>query len=502
MKEINLPVPSPMHNEREVTADKATLAPTDVQAVFREIVAVQHDASVEMLREWIALPTLAQERLNVSEGAEHMATLLKESGFQRVKIVPTNGLPGVFGTLDAGASKWLGIYFMYDVMPFDTSKWSSPPLEGRIVHKPSIGKVLIGRGAENQKGPQAAFLAAIRAVLTSGRKLPVNIALVAEGEEEIGSPNFRQVTEEPEVLAALRKCIGVVVPELTQTSSGSVSVVLGSKGTVEFQLIASGERWGRGPTVDIHSMEAPRVDSPAWHLIKALTTLVEADGHTPAIDGWFENVKPLTDRQRDLISQTARITSEEDAMTSRGIKHWFNDEDYRAGLERLASQPTINLQGLIAGYTGPGGMSILPARAEAKFDLRLVPDQTTGELLSKLNTHLRTHGFGDIEVNVTGGYDPTEIDEDTAIIRAQRAVLTRVGVEHTLVPRAPGSWPGVIFTARPLNVPACGFGLGRGGNLHAPDEFIIVESTDPKVAGFDEATIGFIEYLYQIACEE
>ncbi|MER8543894.1 hypothetical protein NKH17_31855 [Mesorhizobium sp. M1334] len=105
-------------------------------------------------------------------------------------------------------------------------------------------------------------------------------------------------------------------------------------------------------------------------------------------------------------------------------------------------------------------------------------------------------------MNVTGGYDPTEIDEDSVIVRAQRAVLTRSRIEHTLVPRDAGSWPGVIFTGQPLNVPACGFGLGRGGNLHAPDEFMVIESIDAKVAGFDEATIGFIEYLYQLAFEE
>ncbi|MET3524573.1 M20/M25/M40 family metallo-hydrolase [Mesorhizobium abyssinicae] len=487
--------------DSEVVASVATLGPTDVRAAFGKILAARHDASVKMLQDWIALPTVAQQRLNVQEGADHMANLLRETGFQRVKIVPTNGLPGVFGTLDAGAFKWLGIYFMYDVMPFDGSEWSSPPLEGRIVDKPNVGKVLIGRGAQNQKGPQAAFLAALRAIQASGRKLPINIALIAEGEEEIGSPNFRQVLGEPEVLSALQKCVGVVVPDLSQTSNGSISLLLGAKGTVEFQLIASGERWGRGPTIDIHSMEAARVDNPAWHLIKALATLVQADGYTPAIDGWCENIKPLTDRQRDLIAKTARITSEKDAMSSRGIRRWINDDDYRASLERLASQPTINLQGLVAGYTGPGGMSILPTRAEAKLDLRLVPDQTKDELLLKLDSHLQRYGFGDIEVRVTGGYDPTETDEDSAIVRAERAVLTRARVEYSLVPRDPGSWPGVFFTGQPLNVPACSFGLGRGGNLHAPDEFMIIESVDPRVAGYDEATIGFIEYLYQLGQE-
>lgn len=485
-----------------LAAPGAALARTSDMAALRKVVTARHDAAVQLLRDWIALPTVAAQGLNVEKGADYMANLLKEAGFQRIKKVPTKGIPGVFATLDAGAPKWLGIYFMYDVMPFDPSEWSSPPLEGRIVDKPGVGKVMMGRGAENQKGPQTAFLAALHAFHASGRKLPVNLALVAEGEEEIGSPNFLQVIEEPEVLAALRKCVGVIIPSADQTRNGSVSMELGAKGTVEFQLVASGERWGRGPKFDIHSGQMARVDNPAWHLVQALATLVRADGHTPAIEGWFENVKPLTARQRALIAESARISSEEAAKALLGVKRWINDEDHQASLERLAAQPTINIQGLVAGYTGPGGKSILPSRAEAKIDLRLVPDMTPDELVAKLKAHLQKHGFGDIEVNVSGGYGPTETSEDSALVKAQRAVLTRAGVEHSLVPRSPGSWPGVVFTGPPLRLPAGGFGLGRGENLHAPDEFLIIESSDAKVAGFDESTMVFVDFLYEVASQK
>src|SRR5205085_2166961 len=125
--------------------------------------------------------------------------MLREAGFGRVEKVPTKGQPGVFATLDAGAPKTVGIYFMYDVKQVDPAEWTSPPWDAALVDKPGLGKVIMGRGAVNQKGPQSAFLAALHAFRTAGVKPPVNFALVAEGEEEIGSPNFSQVVHKSEI---------------------------------------------------------------------------------------------------------------------------------------------------------------------------------------------------------------------------------------------------------------------------------------------------------------
>src|SRR5216684_3501686 len=197
------------------------LAPSDQEAVVAEI-AKQHGATVQALRDWIALPSIAAENRNYPQGADYMARLAKEAGFGRVDVIPTAGKPGVFATLDAGAATTLALYFMYDVKQFDPSEWSSPPLEGRIVDRPGVGKVMIGRGATNSKGPQIACLAALRAFKAAGRKLPVNLVLVCEGEEEIGSPNFPEVVFKPEVEAALRKCFGIVIPLGNQELDGSV----------------------------------------------------------------------------------------------------------------------------------------------------------------------------------------------------------------------------------------------------------------------------------------
>ncbi len=468
---------------------------TDVKAQ----IAQQHDKAVKRLQEWIRRPAIAAENLGFPEGADHMIALLKEVGFQTAQRIETTGKPGVFATLDAGAAKTVGLYFMYDVKQYDPKEWSSPPLDAAIVDRPGLGKVMIGRGATNQKGPQSAFLAALDAMRAAGRKLPVNLVLVAEGEEEIGSPNIGQIIQRPEVQAAFAKCTGVFMPHATQDPDGMVTVNLGAKGIIECELVASGLAWGRGPTRDIHSSFKAMVDSPAWHLVKALSTLVSVDGNTPTIPGLTDKVRPLSAEEKALVATAARRRNEAQTKAPLGVRRWIDDLPFLAALERLVSQPTVNIEGLVGGYTGPGGKTILPHKAVAKLDLRLVPDMTAKEALAALKAHLANGGFGNIEVNMTGGYDPTSTPADSALIQAQVAVLKRRGIEPLLWPRLAGSWPGYAFTGAPLNKPAGHFGLGHGGGAHAPDEYYLIESTNPKVQGYDGATLSYVEYLFELA---
>jgi acetylornithine deacetylase/succinyl-diaminopimelate desuccinylase-like protein len=477
----------------------AVQAETPNRAQLQQAVTSSHAANVKRLQDWIALPTIAAEKRNTPQGAEYMRQLALDAGFQQATIVPTDGLPGVFATLDAGANDCVGVYFMYDVKQFDPAEWSSPPLEARIVDRPGEGKAVVGRGAVNQKGPESAFLAALHAFKASGRKLPVNLVLVAEGEEEIASPHFPQVIANPAVRRALAKCVGVFIPTAAQSATGAATITLGAKGAVELQLISSGEKSGRGPKNDIHSSLMASVDSPAWHLIKALNTLVGPDEHTPAIDGWFEHVKPLTARQKEIIADNVTKQNEAEVKKSLGIQRWAFNEDFLTSQQRLASQPTVNIQGLVGGYMGPGGKTVLPGRAEAKIDLRLVPDMTRDEAVAKLKAHLAKHGFGDIEVNVSGGYGPTQTEEGSVLIQAQKAALTNAGVQYALSARSAGSWPGVVFTGDPLRMAAGQIGIGRGSGAHAPNEWFLVESSNPKIAGLDEATMFYIDYLYQLA---
>jgi acetylornithine deacetylase/succinyl-diaminopimelate desuccinylase-like protein len=459
----------------------------------------QHADNVKRLQDWIGLPSIAAENRNYPQGAEHMARLAQDAGFTGVKLIPTSGKPGVFGRLDAGAKTTLAVYFMYDVKQFVAEEWSSPPLEARLVEKPGLGRVCIGRGAVNQKGPQNSFLSALAAFKATGKKLPVNLILVCEGEEEIASPHFGEIVNSPDVFSHMKGCVGVLLPGASQDADGSVQVEAGAKGVVELELVSSGEKWGRGPKKDIHSSLEAQVDSPSWHLVQALNTLVEKDGHTPAVEGFFDRVKPLSDAQRNMVLTYAAAVPEATLKTEFGVERWVHDEDWQTSLLRLFSRPTINIEGLVGGYTGPGGKTVLPHRAVAKIDMRLVPDMTAADTLAKLKAHLAKHGFGDIEVNMSGGYDPTQTDPDSKFFKAVVATFAKLGASPLVVPRNPGSWPGYRFTSPPLSLAAGGFGLGHGTGAHAPDEYYLIESSNPKIQGLDGAVASFVEFLYAVA---
>ena len=469
----------------------------DKAAVLAQIPKM-HAANIKRLQEWIALPSIAAENRNYPQGPEHMAKLAQAAGFTGVKLVPTAGKPGVFGKIEAGANTTMAIYFMYDVKQFLPEEWTSPPLEARLVQRDGLGTVCMGRGAVNQKGPENSFLSALMAFKAAGKKLPVNLVLVCEGEEEIASPHFQEIIKNPEVMAELKKCAGVFMPEAGQDRDGGVQVSLGAKGVVELELISSGEKWGRGPAHDVHSSLEAQVDSPTWHLVQALNTLVEKDGHTPAVEGFFEKAKPLNAAQEKMIKDHAAKTSEATVKKALGVQHWVHDKDWVDSLMLLESRPTINIEGLVAGYTGPGGKTVLPHKAVAKIDMRLVPDMTAADTLAKLKAHLAKHGFGDIEVNMSGGYDPNQTDPGSKLIQTQLATYRKLGLDPLLWPRSAGSWPGYVFTDAPLNLPAGHFGLGHGTGAHAPDEYYLIESTNPKIRGLDGAVASFVEYLYAL----
>src|SRR5690242_21292995 len=218
---------------------RASAAAADLKPLQAEI-EKRHDESVHRLQEWIRQPSIAAENRGMTEGCDLMMRLLRDAGFDQVTKIPTDRHPGIFATLDAGAPRTVGLYFMYDVKQVDPAEWSSPPWDAALVEKPGMGKVLIGRGAVNQKGPEATFLAALHAIRGAGRKPPVNFVLVAEGEEEIGSPHFPQIVRRPEVQSALKKTFGIFMPSASQGLDGQVTIFIGAKGVIECELVSSG----------------------------------------------------------------------------------------------------------------------------------------------------------------------------------------------------------------------------------------------------------------------
>src|SRR5262249_18140729 len=266
----------------------------------------------------------------MTEGRDLTMRLLRDAGFTKVESVPTDGHAGIFATPDAGAPRTLGVYFMYDVKQVDPKEWSSPPWDAALVDLPKLGKGIMGRGAVNQKGPQASFLAALHAIRGAGHKLPVNLGLVAEGEEEIGSPPFpaaRSARPEPSARQPQGGAVKAIAPA-GQGRDGRVGITLGAKGVIELELVSSGETWGRGPKKDIHSGNRARVDSPPWHLVQALHSLVTPAGD-PAIDGLFDKVRPISGRDRAYLDEAARRGDEAGTKPALGVERWGRDGNGR-----------------------------------------------------------------------------------------------------------------------------------------------------------------------------
>jgi len=217
------------------------------------------------------------------------------------------------------------------------------------------------------------------------------------------------------------------------------------------------------------------------------------------IEGFADRARPVSAAEKAMIATAAQRLDEATAKKQMGVEHWVHDVSWEQALELLMSRPTVNIEGLVGGYTGPGGKTILPHRAVAKIDMRLVPDMQATEALAALKAHLAKHGFGDVEVNMTGGYNPHSTSADATLIRAQVAVYKQKGIDPIILPRSAGSWPGYVFTDAPLQLAAGHFGMGHGSGAHAPDEYYVIESKNENVQGIDGAVRSFAEYLYAMA---
>jgi acetylornithine deacetylase/succinyl-diaminopimelate desuccinylase-like protein len=455
-------------------------------------------AHLEQLRRWVRQPSVSAENRGIREMAAMLRDDLRGLGFQEAELVPTSGHPGVWGFYDAGAAKTLAVYMMYDVQPVEPSDWRVPPFDGAVVDH-ELGRVLMARGAVNQKGPERAFLNAVASIRAVAGRLPVNLMVVAEGEEELGSPNF------PEVIARyegrLRRANGVLFPFPSQTPGGDVSTSLGVKGILYFEMEARGSESG-GPTrAEVHGSLKALADAPAWRLVQALATLTTPDGNTITIPGYYDAIRPPNEEEQRLVNGYVEAWSGQEAQMrdALAIRRWIGGMSGRESLLQYLFTTTLNIDGIFGGYTGPGVKTILPHRAVAKVDSRLVPNQTPEEALRLIRRHLDARGFRDIELRQLSGYPPAQTSVSAALVQAGLGVYNKYGRRTAVTPRIAGSAPYYVFTQR-LGLPLFMGGLGYGSGAHAPNEFLVVEPrAGSQVAGLAEIEKFYVDLLYALA---
>ncbi|WP_210483805.1 M20/M25/M40 family metallo-hydrolase [Microvirga antarctica] len=421
------------------------------------------DEAIADLQELVRQPSISAQNVGLRECADLVLAQMARDGLDAHLHELDGGPPVIVGhmTTDESAKTML-CYSHYDVQPPEPLEaWShGGPWSGAIVDG-----VLYGRGATDNKSGVLAFNKAAKAFLRVRGKLPVNLKFIIEGEEEIGSLHLGPWVEQNKALleADGMHCLDGSVDTATELPD----VDLGLKSVLFVELIA------RGAKSDVHSLNFPLLPSPAWDLVRALSTIMD-ENRRILIDDWYEGLYELEpEDEAQLHAKAARVDLEK-LKAEWGIDRFALGRDGVDAIRARAYEPTANIQGLVAGYTGPGMKTIVPNEARAKIDFRLIPNISPAKAVERLKRHLRKHGFGHLEVIARESAEPPyKISAKESMAEAVIAAATRVYGELPIVNGV--SAEGTIL--RHVWIPCVLTGFANpGANLHAPDENIRVEN--------------------------
>jgi acetylornithine deacetylase/succinyl-diaminopimelate desuccinylase-like protein len=469
----------------------------DLAPIYRHLER-NRDAHIENLRDFILQPSVSATGEGIRECAAMVGEFMRSIGCEGIELVETDGHPMVFGVCDVGAPKTLLNYGMYDVQPIhEPDRWMSPPEQARVVDYANLGKAIVARGSFNTKGPLRAFFNACESILAVTGTLPVNLMFTIEGEEEQGSTHLEQALRKKQ--SEIQKGDACYFAFSQQDPEGEILMHLGCKGEVYMELEASGANWGRGPEEKaIHSSNAAIVESPAWRLVDALSTMASDNGMHIEMDGYYDNVAPPSEDDKELIRELLPRLDMEAWKKTWSVSHFYEDLSGEELLNRYLYATTWNILGIWGGYTGPGLATILPHKATAKMGSRIVPNQTAAEVFSRVRRHLDDHGYTDIEIRKISSNEWAKTSPREPAVQALVGIYESYGVKPMIMPHAAGTAPDHLYSRTLFNMPFVRGGMGHGGNLHTVDEYYVVEGKG-KIAGITEVERFFVDFLYAYA---
>ena len=427
-----------------------------------ERIDADFDGHLEEIRRFLRCPTVSASGDDMLAGAEHVAALIEGAG-GKAEIVATAGHPAVLGHIGGDGPKLLR-YGMYDVQPADEPGWSSPPFAAATTDILGAGPSVVARGAANSKGALSAFLLAV----TSARRvsdLPVEIVLLVDGEEELGSPHL------PGVMSARRAELAAEAAfdlDLTADRGGVAEVYLGCKGLVSFVLRCSGGGWGGPVQRALHSSEGAVISSPAWSLVRALAALVE-DARQGALDGLPAGSVP--DGEEELLDALARNFDPDAYLEETGALAYSGPKDARSILKALMYEPAVNLNGFSSGSLT--GKTILPHEATAVLDVR-VPYGTGIERLVAGIERSVARAAPEVRVDDVQTCTPSRTTAGSRVARAMIESQRDAGPPPRVWPSAPWWAPFYLFEES-LGIPFASGGAGHAGGAHAADEYATIE---------------------------
>ena len=493
--------------DTEISPDLSQVS-DELKQVF-DYIDENFDDDVRRLQRWIQQPSISNTGEGIPESAQMVRGFWQELGCEAEvhEVGETEwgaqGNPVVYAHCDEGADRTLLIYWMYDTMPItQPDLWNYPPFAAELVEQPPFPKVLIGRGATNSKGGQMSQYNALRAIKEVHGKFPVNIMVIAEGDEERMSIGLRTfVQNNPELFEGA----DAMVSYGQQSASGRGGVFNGwSEGCVYIELTTSGAKWGRGPVYgDIHGGRKRAVDSPAWRHIQMLRSIIDDTGNIARVDGFYDNVEPLSEGTIASLKESAAQIDIEVAARNLGVARFISDDPFEY-LRMAQYGLSFNLDGIWGGNMyGGGAGAILPSKITSKHNIRYQPVQDGIDIVEKIKAQIDRNGYEDVEMQIIGDVPWRKATLEGPLPKAQLRALEIFNIPHN-VPRAlreneqgmtGGYWPAYLFGKNPINIPISGGGAGYSAGNHANNEFYVIEGAG-QVYGLAGAEKSFATVVY------
>lgn len=450
---------------------------------FQEYFTANREKHLQELIEFLKIPSisaLSEHKEDVKKAAKWLADECKKIGLENVQVMPTKGHPVVYADwLHAEGKPTVLIYGHYDVQPVDPLHlWETPPFE------PSIrDEKIYARGASDDKGQVFMHIKALEALFQVSEKLPVNVKLIIEGEEEIGSPNLAAFIEENKQL--LQSDV-LVISDTDMIEKGKPAICYGLRGLAGLQIDI------KGANTDLHSGQyGGGVQNPAHALARLIASFHDEDGRV-AVEGFYDKVEEVTEEEKKAFA--ALNTDEEQIRNELGVPELFGEKGYTFN-ERTWVRPTLEVNGMYSGFQGEGIKTVLPSEATAKITCRLVPNQDPNEILQLIEKHIEKHLPKGVTVKTTrfDTGEPFVTPFNHPAIQAAARAYEKVYQVPTAFTRSGGSIPIVATFHKLLNLPVVlmGFALPTE-NFHAPNEHFHLEN-------FDKGLLTICHYWYELA---
>ncbi|MBD8070907.1 M20/M25/M40 family metallo-hydrolase [Bacillus sp. PS06] len=437
------------------------------------------DESIEKLKAYLRFPTVSAQHKAIPETVAYVVGMIEELGGTTQVLDDLGGNPVVYGHFAAGengdAEKTLLFYNHYDVQPPEPlEEWQTEPFEPTV-----IDGHLYARGASDNKGDLVARLTAIKVLQETEGGLPCNIKFMIEGEEEIGSPNLPPYLEQYKDLFKADACIWEFGGK---DEKERVTMVAGIKGMAYLELNCV------GADIDMHSSVGAYIDNAAWRLVQALSSMKNKQNEI-LVEGFYDGITPPTESEIEAVNNLP--FSEEAVANLYGLKRpLITAEKGKDPRVAMVFEPTMTICGIDSGYSGPGAKTVLPKKASAKVDCRLVPGQDPDHILACIQRHLLAHGFDDVEVSMINGQKAYRSDYSHPFVHLVQETAKEVyQSEVVLAPNSAGTGPMYIF-GKHLKLPVVSTGVGWvGSKAHAPNESI-------RLKDFEQ---GVVHMAYMIA---